>query len=431
MATKLNFNLKEKGVEESLIILTTTYLGTRIRVSTQCKVLVKAFNIENQRCDISSVFSERQNRELRKVNKFLNTVEDELLKIINDRDFKFRYTSAENFKMTINTIIEKTVNKTKEDAEEEERKNSITPSSFFHEYVNNIKFTKDGLTVSLNTIANYQLAADKFTEFINKKNVKDDFSIFNDLFEENFRNYFYEKNLKYNTVNQYLKLIKIMLKTAYKQKLLLNYDFQNYKTSGKETDNVYLTHHEIEKIYKLDIKPLITRQTSRVEIIRDMFVLSCQLGIRFIDLVNLNTNANFDFEKNIVTITTQKTKEVVVIPLSTIAKEICMKYNNKFAFVNQMQANKMLPKIAELAGIKDLVIVNELRGGKQITKKVEKHTLIKCHTARRSFATNLYLQGAQSISIMKLTGHRTESAFLKYIKITKNENAELLQQFFK
>lgn len=47
-------------------------------------------------------------------------------------------------------------------------------------------------------------------------------------------------------------------------------------------------------------------------------------------------------------------------------------------------------------------------------------------TARRSFATNAYLQNVPTISIMKITGHRTEKSFLKYIKIIQEDNANKL-----
>ena len=57
----------------------------------------------------------------------------------------------------------------------------------------------------------------------------------------------------------------------------------------------------------------------------------------------------------------------------------------------------------------------------------KKYQLLTTHTARRSFATNLYLSGFPSISIMKITGHTTEKSFMKYIKITPTENAKLLQ----
>jgi integrase len=58
---------------------------------------------------------------------------------------------------------------------------------------------------------------------------------------------------------------------------------------------------------------------------------------------------------------------------------------------------------------------------------IPKYDLITTHTARRSFATNLFLSGFPAISIMKITGHKTEKSFMKYIKISQEENANLLQ----
>ena len=52
--------------------------------------------------------------------------------------------------------------------------------------------------------------------------------------------------------------------------------------------------------------------------------------------------------------------------------------------------------------------------------------MVSSHTARRSFATNLYKSGFTSISIMAMTGHKTEKAFLTYIKVTEEEHAQLL-----
>ena len=52
------------------------------------------------------------------------------------------------------------------------------------------------------------------------------------------------------------------------------------------------------------------------------------------------------------------------------------------------------------------------------------------HTARRSFATNMYKRGFPTVAIMQITGHTTEHNFLKYIKVTKEENAEMLAKQF-
>lgn len=45
---------------------------------------------------------------------------------------------------------------------------------------------------------------------------------------------------------------------------------------------------------------------------------------------------------------------------------------------------------------------------------------------KENLCTNLYKSGFPSISIMQITGHKTESSFLKYIKVTKEEHAKML-----
>lgn len=56
---------------------------------------------------------------------------------------------------------------------------------------------------------------------------------------------------------------------------------------------------------------------------------------------------------------------------------------------------------------------------------------VTSHTARRSFATNLYLDGFPTIEIMKITGHKTEKSFMKYIKVSKLDAAKRLSAHMK
>lgn len=51
---------------------------------------------------------------------------------------------------------------------------------------------------------------------------------------------------------------------------------------------------------------------------------------------------------------------------------------------------------------------------------------ITTHTARRSFASNLYLSGVPARSIMKVTGHTTEQAFMRYIRLTDTEHLGII-----
>jgi hypothetical protein len=44
------------------------------------------------------------------------------------------------------------------------------------------------------------------------------------------------------------------------------------------------------------------------------------------------------------------------------------------------------------------------------------------------FFTNAYLAGIDTLSIMQISGHSTEANFLKYIKLTKEQNARKLAE---
>ena len=88
--------------------------------------------------------------------------------------------------------------------------------------------------------------------------------------------------------------------------------------------------------------------------------------------------------------------------------------------------NDYLKEIGEEAKITDTVKTAITKGGETKNTVNKKFDLITTHTARRSFATNAYLADVPSISIMKITGHRTESSFMKYIRISQEDNANKL-----
>ena len=60
----------------------------------------------------------------------------------------------------------------------------------------------------------------------------------------------------------------------------------------------------------------------------------------------------------------------------------------------------------------------------------KKWECVVAHTGRRSFATNMYKRNFPTLMIMRITGHKTEKAFLSYIKVTEEENAERMLELF-
>ena len=85
--------------------------------------------------------------------------------------------------------------------------------------------------------------------------------------------------------------------------------------------------------------------------------------------------------------------------------------------------NEYLKVLGKLAKISESVIIPIKKGNMRTDVTHFKYALISSHTARRSFATNAFLDGVEPLHIMRITGHRTEKAFLRYIRMSEMDNA--------
>lgn len=440
-AQNFNFNLKStKDIEsKQLIYLITVFKKERIKISTGKKVLVKCWNVNKQQCIISSEFSEDINRYNKRINKFLSKLKDELehdFSINHNFEFHEGHCGSKEY---IKHLISYTIDKLSGKEQDEIKKKQITPLEFFKGYIENMPKRIVSVTntyTSPRTIAHHKCVYQRFCDFFKEEYIKDNFSVFDNFFPKRFEYWGYSKrNYKSNTIPASFNVLKVWLNEAVRQGLITDLSFRSYKTKADNVDNIYLTEDEIDRLYRLDI-PLLKSQgvidsKSHCEITRDLFVVGCWTGLRLSDLNSLN-EANINWDNNTLTIIAQKTKQKVVIPLHDYVKQIYLKYQGKFPKIpDKSKSIAHLQHLAQLAGIDEAVTIKENRGGQILCKTYRKYQLVMNHTARRSFATNLYLKGAPTLSIMRLTGHTTEANFLKYIKVTKEENAEMMRKYFK
>lgn len=251
-------------------------------------------------------------------------------------------------------------------------------------------------------------------------------------FYDDFVSFLYDKEYAENSVGSHIKNIKVFMAVALDRGLTDNRYFQHkrFKKVGEESESIYLNEEELDRIFKLDLS-----NNSRLDRVRDLFIVGCYTGLRFSDLSQIKKE-NFVKVENVqcLKITTQKTGEVVVIPLKSQVKKILTKYDFELPrLISNQKFNNYTKEIAELAEIDEKLELTISKGGKSIKNTYHKYELVTAHTARRSFATNAYLAGIPSISIMKITGHRTDKSFMRYIKITQEENAVKLSthKFFK
>lgn len=436
-----NFNLKSTRDPESeqLLYVITMFKKERVKVSMGKKVLVKCWNVKEQRCIISTEFSEQINRYNKRINKFLSKLQEDLehnFSINNNYVFHEGVCGSKEY---IRHLISYTIERLNGKDVEEEKKKQITPLAFFQKYIDSMPHRIVSVTntyTSPRTISHHKCVYQRFCDFFQDECIKDDFSVFDNYFSKRFENWAYSKrNYKSNTIPASFNVLKVWLNEAARLGLITDLSFRSYKTKADNVDNIYLTEDEIDRLYRLDIPLLKNRglidSKSHCEITRDLFVIGCWTGLRLSDLNNLN-RANIDLANSKLTVIAQKTKQEVIIPLHRFVSEIYLKYNGHFpSMPDKGKAIAHLQHLAQLAKINQPITVKENKAGRITYQIYPKYQLIMNHTARRSFATNLYLKGAPTLSIMQLTGHTTEANFLKYIKVTKEENAEMMRKYFK
>ena len=295
--------------------------------------------------------------------------------------------------------------------------------SFFEDFIKQCDFRlsprKAGQAIDYKTKREYVRTYYYIQEYEKNRKIRLEFCDIDKLFFNDFVTYLQELNLSTNTIWHKTVSIKAVMKAANEQELTDNTKYTTFKNISEESQAVALSEWELDLLAKFDFS-----QSPRLERTRDLFLIGCWTGLRFSDFTRIKRE---NIKDNMLTIQQQKTNEFVTIPLHPVFISIWEKYNGVLpANISNRQFNDNLKDVCKEAGINERVMKSITKGGKKQTTVYEKWQLVSSHTARRTFATNLYKSGFPSISIMQITGHKTESSFLKYIKVTKEEHAKML-----
>lgn len=295
-------------------------------------------------------------------------------------------------------------------------------------------------------IKHYTLAKNKLKEYQKEKKTTVLFSDIGQDFYTSFNNWFYSKNYSTNYFGIIIKIIKLVTKEAMQvDKIHANDDFKSrhFSAPSVDVDNIYLTEEELLKLHNLVIDEDLIKKGFGEEIdswqmsrkikayskSRDMFLIGAFTGLRISDFSRLLPENITDK----VRINAKKTGARSVIPIHWVVQEIIDRGYDFTTSKADQKFNEQIKEVARLAGIDENVTCTKNIAGKAVKVTEPKYKLISSHTARRSFATNAYKSGIPTIAIMKITGHKKESTFLKYIKVSEEENAEMLMEhdFFK
>jgi integrase len=409
----VRFVLKDpKSQKETLIYLIIRFNYQKLKLSTKEKIYPKYWNTINRRAKVT-----RNNIGYNELNTRLDNLESSM---------KNTYWSLLNNKVT--PTPQSLKHRFLEYMGIESEDDIVTFFGFVEKFIEQRK-----AIVRPNTIKKYKATEQHLKNFCDERKVDISFDDINLDFYYDFVKYLsIEKSFAANTVGKYIKTIKTFLNEATEKGYNTKIDFRSKHFSApyEEVDKVYLTGLDIDEIYKLDLS-----KDLKLDRVRDLFIIGCYIGQRFSDMENLNIK-DVKWEKGapVITIRTIKTSEKVSIPLHPRVIKIINKYDNNFPrAISNQKTNEYIKDICKAAKLNDTYSTSKKEKGLKVKTRKEKWELITTHTARRSFSTNLFMARVPVLSIMKMTGHKTEKSFMGYICMTSEENAATLieHDFFK
>ncbi len=284
------------------------------------------------------------------------------------------------------------------------------------------------------TLKSYKVVKKNLQDYQSAKKIALTFNSIDIDFYNSFIEFLTKSGLSKNTIGTRIKILKTFLSEANDRGINVPDDYRKrtFKKPNEETDSIYLNEKELMQIFNIEKNPesikIINKEHRSDKLpeyltkVRDLFLVGCYTGLRFSDLTQLRKE-NITADETI-NIKTQKTNQIVVVPIHPITRLILEKYDYQLPrAISNQKFNVYLKEIGRIAGINEKVTTEITKGGFKVSTTTEKYNLICSHCSRRSFATNAFLADMPSISIMKITGHKTESAFMKYIKMSAKDNA--------
>jgi site-specific recombinase XerD len=210
-----------------------------------------------------------------------------------------------------------------------------------------------------------------------------------------------EKDLCQNTLIRYMKALKKITNRCIANDWIHKDPFAGIKFREEPTDPEFLTIEEVNRIYECE------PGSRRLEVVRDMFLMSAFTGLAFTDVSQLT-------EEHIVTDNEgnkwirkprQKTRQMSNIPLLDIPLEIIEKY----------RGDKKAAKKGVLLPIPSNQVMNRYLKEIATICKIDKY--LTNHVARHTYATVCLSQGVSLKNVSKMLGHASVKMTERYARV--------------
>ena len=313
------------------------------------------------------------------------------------------------------------------------KKNETIPSdlvSFFDYYIN---YRKNDLSKALFLKNNTIRDKLKEMQIFRKKTIY--ITDVNELFMNEFVDYYKYKNYAHNTAQREFGFIKTVCKKAKFLGLEISHQLDALTIKPKEVKNIHLTFEELDKINTAEFKSVKTKIATYThkELVdaKDWLIISAYSGQRVSDFMRFtNDMIIVRNNKKFLDFTQQKTNTKMTISIHNKILEILEKRGFNFPDrINDQRYNLLLKEVCKQAKIDNIVFGGLMIDNRIVSSDYKKYQLVSSHIGRRSFATNFY--GILKTNQLKnMTGHSTEKMLLTYIGKANDDIAVEVAEIF-
>ncbi|MGA7721012.1 MAG: tyrosine-type recombinase/integrase [Ignavibacteriaceae bacterium] len=398
---KVKFYLDSKSTKsgEAAIWCYVREYDKTLALNTGERIKTELWDKESQRANLRKTKEMIVKGSLKNLNQYLNTFEGKILDItrtLRSKDFKTGFSSI---------------------ADEIKKQFDNRETSIFSVYDEFISIKRH--EVSKQSLLKFKRIKDLLQEYQIENREKLDFNKITPLFFSKFNSFLIDnKNMLNNTASKNIQFLKSFLIWANNNNYSDNNSYKSFKSKSEKNEVIYLTEDELMTLYNF------VTNDEKLKRVRDLFVFQCFTGVRYSDIQNISRE---DINNATWTVRTQKTHQIIEIPLNSYAISILAKYSDypqPLPVISNQKMNDYLKELCEEAGIIDSVKTVKYKGTERIETTYKKFEVVGTHTARRTFISLSLQKGMKPDVIMAITGHTTYRMMQKYLKIADEHKRE-------
>jgi site-specific recombinase XerD len=412
MNLKFILHSKKNTQGEHPIYLRITANSKKTHVKTKLKIVEKYWNKEKGKAKATNAFPDAQS-----INNQLSYIERKVVDC-QSKYWAEHYENPELKELKTRAEFELFGGTNPE--------NKLDLLSYYNDYIIGLpnKLNDKGRPFSQGYINSHKQTLLKVATLCKEKKLSVEFDNIDIQFNDAFIKYLNTFQYTTNYIGKQIKNIKTVLNHATLRGYNTSLKFKQFKELTEDTVKVVLSEKELDELYQLDLS-----NKPKLDVVRDIFLVGCWTGLRYSDLSSFSKKAKIN--GNVISIKAQKTQEYVSVPLHQVTKSILEKHSYSLPKLSEPKFNLRIKKLGALIpSLTEGIEFEITKGGKLINISKPRYEMMQSHSARRSFATNMFLRKVPTETIMAITGHKKASTFYKYIQLPPNHHAEYVANIF-